>query len=295
LKPINVEPLGDGKFLVTDGNRRLASAKKAGLQSLKCVVGQKLDDSGRKLLQAQIDAQTKLFEGRDKYALWRKLWATGNFDKKSFMVKLGVSEKAVSDFFDYEGLSPAIKKLDVNPGLLQETKSLKKDVREKVIKYAHKTGKGAMALRADVRVLKDAEDTLVDAFVDQHIDKDDVAKLKGLSKKQQVDGIETIKHFKKQLKTIPDLVVKGEVNTVVSPAVLSAQQFVNKLQVEIAKTAIQLSALEGVLAYIEDNKLDDHFTPVMKSAIVNVLSELSENVGSSATKIDGSLKRWRLK
>jgi ParB/RepB/Spo0J family partition protein len=294
LKPIDVEDLGNGKYIITDGHRRYLGAKMNNAKTIECMIKKVLDEKERRLRQAQIDAQTKPFEGRDKYALWRKIWSTNKYTKKEFAKKLGVADDRVNDFFDYEGLDNEIKELNINPGLIQETKSLKGETRNKILKYAHKTGKGAMGLRQDVRMLKDAEEELVDAFVAEDIDKEDVGKLKGLSKEKQQISIESMKHFKKQLKTIPDLVNQDKIKSVkTAPEVINAQQFVTKLQNEIAKTSVQMSALEGTLTYIADEKLDQYFTPVMKERLIDVLDDLNGTIDESVNKIKKTIGSWR--
>ena len=298
FKPLDVEDLGNGKYLVTDGNRRfkgfeLIYKKTNQIPAIKCIVYKTLSPFERLVKQAQIDSQSKIFDVRARDILWSKLWNSGKYTKTEFRKLLGVKTASIEDYFDRSGVDDDIKKLDVNAGIMQETKVLKGENRKKIIKFAVEQGKGAIALRQDIMVLKDASDELIDSFSKGEIDRDDVNKMKDLPQQKQVIAIETLKHLKKQAKTVPRLVRDDEITSEnVNLPKMQAHKFLMKLETEISKAVLQMNAIEGVLDTFEEDKLDDQFDSKTKKPLVLCLKDLQKAIIPASNRLEKTIKKW---
>lgn len=298
LKPIDVEDLGNGKYLVTDGNRRfkgfeLIYKKTKKIPTVKCIVYKTLSPFERLIKQAQIDSQSKIYDVRARDILWTKIWKSGKYTKAEFRKLLGVKAASVEDYFDRMGVDDDIKKLDVNAGIMQETKILKGENRKKIIKFAVEHGKGAIALRQDVTVLKDASDELIDSFSKGEIDRDDVVKMKDLPQQKQLIAIETLKHLKKQAKTVPRLVKDDEITEeIMETPKGQAHKFLMRLETEIGKAVLQMNAIEGVLDMFEEKKLDGEFDTKTKKPLVLCLKDLQKAIVPASNRIEKTIQKW---
>tara|TARA_Y100000310_G_C20696925_1_gene826365 strand:- start:3792 stop:4811 length:1020 start_codon:yes stop_codon:yes gene_type:complete len=299
FKPIDVEDLGNGKYFVTDGNRRFKGfeiiyKKTKKIPVVKCIVYKTLSPFERLIKQAQIDSQSKIYDVRARDILWGKIWDSGKYAKAEFRKLLGVKVASVDDYFDRMGVDDDIKKLDVNAGIMQETKSLKGDNRKKIIKFAVGQGKGAIALREDIKILKGASDELVDSFSKGEIDREDVGKMKDLPQKKQNIAIETLKHLKKQAKTVPRLVRDDEITeqNMNTPKML-AQKFLTNLEIRISKAVLEMNAIEGILDEFHKNKeLNAQFDAKTKKPLTLCLKDLQKAIVPTSNMLEKTIKNW---
>lgn len=98
------------------------------------------------------------------------------------------------------------------------------------------------------------------------------------------------------MEDIPRLVEKGKIKpkTKEEQKRITAQEFVERLEQEILDTSSQMITIEGVLEQIEDQKLEQYFTPKMLEALTLSLKELSENVTPAVNKIKSTIEKWRM-
>jgi len=299
--PLKVEDIGKNKYLIRDGHRRHAALKIIQKKKNKpvtaiCVVENKLTDEERLVKRCIIDNQQKNLNVEERDKAWKKVWEIKKKpEAKEFAKTLGVTTEAVRHFFDRMNLDPGIKKLKVNSGILQETISLPSEKRKSIITYAHKKGMGAMRLRQDVRVLKNASNTLVNAYTKDQIDVDTVKKLSGLSEEKQKTAIENISKMKNTIKKMPGLVKKGKVKPVSEKEKkkMTAYEFVSKLNHEIAETSNQVQTIQSVIEEIEENELDKFFTSKMKESLSEYLKELSDNINTGLKTINKVRNKWK--
>lgn len=297
-EPISVEELGNGKYLINNGHRRYNAALKIEKdtkvpQTLQCIVHKTLSEKDRLIKQAQIDSQTKTLSMKERDALWAKLYKVGNYSVPEFAKLMGVSTTVISDFLDREQLPAHIKKMELSPSLLKETRLLDKDTRGKIIKHAHEKDIGSRQMRVIVKEIKDAPQKVVNAYLNNRLDLEDIKKLKALPEDRQQIGIEAIGRMKKAIKSVPKQLDKSKVEIKYGKKTLTASQFVRRMQEEITKTSLQISALDSVLDKIESDKLDQHFDERMKQTLAKYLNEMHITIVPVMGKIEKAIGKWR--
>lgn len=300
LQPLSVEDLKDGSFLIMDGHRRKMAfdlIKKTTKKEpvIDCLITSELSNAERLIKRAAIDAQTKNLSVGERDELWRDIWKNNKYTEKEFAKNIGVPSSQIKHFLDRQNLSPNIKKLNINAGILQETISLPKDHREKILKYAAKTGIGAMGLRQQVKELKGASDTLIDSFTKQEIDLDSVKQLKGMREDKQELAIANILANKKHIAKIPALVkdTKIKPKNEADKKKITAQIFMNKLNDEISKTGTQIRLIKAVLEQIEEDKLEEHLSSSMKKGTSEMLNSLIDDVNEASALFKKYDAKWR--
>jgi ParB/RepB/Spo0J family partition protein len=302
LQPLSVEDLRDGHFLIMDGHRRkmafdLIKKKTKTDPVVECLITTELSEDERLVKRAAIDAQTKNLSVPERDELWVKIWKKNKYSEQEFAKNIGVPSSQVKHFLDRQNLTPSIKKLNMNAGILQETISLPKEHREKVLKYASKTGIGAMGLRQQVKELKGASDVLVNSFTKQEIDIDAVKQLKGLREDKQELAIANIVANKKHIAKIPTLVkdTKIKPKNEAEQKRITAQIFMNRLNDEISKTGTQIRLIRAVLEQIEEDKIEEHLNVNMKKGTSEMLSSLIDDVNEASALFKTYEKKWRKK
>lgn len=306
LQPLNVEDLKDGTYLIVDGHRRklafdILKKRNKKVPKIECVLNNKMTDDERLVKRAAIDAQTKTLYVDERDELWSKIWKKGKYTNKEFADKLGVDSGNVRDFLDRLNLNPKIKRELKKShgkkfaGILQETLSLPQDRREKVLRYAAKTKKGAMALRQEVRELKTASDSLVDAFTKQEIELNQVVQFKDLKEEKQKLMIEQIKLNKKHMVRLPEIIkdIHKKPKDKKEEQKINAQKFVNRLVEEISKTITQLGLVSDVVDEIKEQKIDEHLSPALKKSISLSLKDLLEEIDNTHELLNDVKNEWR--
>ena len=298
--PIHVQEDGKG-YLIEDGHRRYAAMTMLKSKKIQAIVNQKTGKDDLVLKQAYLDAQKKNLSVEDRDKAWKRIWKTGKYDEKEFRKILGTTRAKVVDFFDRMNLDPDLKKLlKARPGqaksytgMLQESRSLDKKKRKKVLKMAIENDLGHKKVRQIREVVKDASDTLVDEYTTGNIDLEDVKKLKNLSEAKQKSGISAIKSMKGKIREIPK-VLKDEEYAVEKKegSRMNAHQFSEKLKEEIESTTAQLEAISGVLYTINESELYKEFTPGIKKGLKSCLDELEEQSKGVFTEMHKALKAW---
>jgi hypothetical protein len=303
LKPIDVEDLENGKFLVTDGNRRYAGFEKIAKDDktnpdVDCIVYNEMTPMERLIKQVQIENQQKSWNVPNRDKAWEKIWKQLPKEKQEkliFAKLIGTSPEQISHFFDRQNLDVDLKKLNINAGLLQETKHIpSKSIRKKVLIKAHKDGDGAMALRNKVNVLKKCSEDLVDSWVEGNVTIEQLDKIKDLPKNKQDTAIATITSMKKYSDDVPKLVADNKLkDEKINPKMVTTQEFVSKLQREIANSVGQFESVKGIIEYIEEEELDKLFNAKMKLGLSTMLEELQKSVKPSVELIEKTIKKWQ--
>ena len=103
-----------------------------------------------------------------------------------------------------------------------------------------------------------------------------------------------MKVMKKDVEKVPNLIkdgkIKGEKAT---EKQMQTQEFVMKLQKEILDTTNQIIAIEGILEQIEEEELDQYFSPGQKNELSNVLNLLSKKIKPAIDRIEKHVEKWR--
>ena len=117
--------------------------------------------------------------------------------------------------------------------------------------------------------------------------------MKDLSQKKQIIAIETLKHLKKQAKTVPRLVRDEEITSeTINTPKMQAHKFLMRLETEISKAVLQMNAIEGVLDAFEDEKLDEQFDAKTKKPLVLCLKDLQKAIVPASNRIVKTIKKW---
>jgi hypothetical protein len=303
LKPIDVEILDKNKYLVTDGNRRYAGFEKIAKDDksdpdVDCIVYNKLTPMERLIKQVQIENQQKSWDVPNRDKAWEKIWKQLPKDKQEkseFAKIIGTSPEQISHFFDRQNLDPDLKKLNINAGILQETKHLpSEELRKDYIIDANKRGIGAMAVRHELKVLRDSPKDLFKSFTKGDITLEHVNKLKSLPENKRNTAVETIKSMKKYSDEVPKLVADNKLkDEKTDPKMVTTQEFVSKLQREIANTVGQIEGVKGIIEYIEEEELDKFFNAKMKAGLSTMLNEMQKSIKPSIEVVEKAIKKWQ--
>lgn len=300
-QPCTVEDLKDGRFLLDDGHRRYPAFKLLEKRIKKepiiaCIVKQSLSPEERLLKRCVIDAQRKNFTVQERDAAWKRLWDIHSkkkgFTKAGFAKLLGVPVNGVDNFVDRMQIGETfLKKLNISPAVLEETKHLKPEKRKKILKYISEKGLGGRPVRQMTKIVRDASDAIVEALVSDNLTMDQAKKLKHLSENKQKVAIDNIKATKKHMDKIPKLVdKKPEKEEDKGP--VSAQEFIERLQEEVLNTSSQMAMIEGTLEEIDEKNLEQYFTPTMIEALKLSLEELNKNIKPAILRIEKVIKKW---
>jgi hypothetical protein len=299
------EDMKDGTFLITEGHRRKAAleliqkrTKKP--QFARCVIENKITDEERLVKRAAIDAQMRNLTPFERDILWEKIWKTGKYTEQEFTKTIGTPQREVKNFFDRQSLSPDLKKLLIGPdknksGLLQETLSLEPKRRSMILKYAAKTGIGAMGLRQQVKELKSSSDVVIKSFTDEEINLDQVKQLNKMKESDQVIAIENIKLSKKVIANIPKLVanVKTTILKPIEKNKITAQEFVNKLHSEMSNTGNQIRIIKGVIEEMDEKNSHQYLSDKIKKDLAETLNSLVEDINDALELMKSTEKKWR--
>lgn len=300
LVPMNVENLNNGQYIVVEGHRRLRALKilqKTNKNiTANCIIDNKMSDKEKLVKRAAIDAQMKNLSPEERDALWMKIWDQ-NISEKEFAKKIGTTREQVRHFLDRANLPPNLKKLKTPAGILQETISLPKNHRAMVLKYAAKTGIGAMGIRQEVKHLKNATTTVVQAFSEQKIDIDKVKKLEGLKEDKQKELIQHFDRNKKYETESINLVKKGRPlhQTHKEKLAMTASEFANKVLIRIGNAATEMRLIKTFLEQVEPEGYDAYIKPAMKNNIAEILDDLNEELRESEKIRKEIAKNWRKK
>lgn len=301
-EPIHIEKL-NGKYLIIEGHRRFFALKilqeRLGKpQMIDCIIRQTMSKEDRLLKRVVIDTQKRNWAIVDRDKAWKEIWDLKEWENTEFAKKIGTSKEQVRFFLERMNLKkndPKLyKALENKSGLLQETQIIKGENRKKVLRYAIRENVGAMALRQLVKVLKDASDTLIDAFTKGDIGIDEVNKMKSLDAEKQEIGIHTIKGMHTKIKKVPKILSKSQIKDA-DPKIKTAHEFMEKLQDEILNTTNQLMTIEGVLETIEDKGYDQYFSQKMKEGLNACLVELEKSMKNTTAQVKRSMNEWEAK
>jgi len=300
-EPLSVEDLGNGNFLVDNGNRRFNAfhvlwnkTKKEPM--VKCIVGQNLNQEERLWKQCVIENQNKKWSVHDRDKAWKKLWVKSNKNKKEFAKRLGTNLLAIDNFLDRIQLPEEIQKLNINTSTLMETRTLDKDTRVKLLKRVKKEDMGRQAIRNIKKVLNNTDSkVLKDAVIEGKIKPEHAEKVKGLSEERQRSAIFVSEVAKEHLEEGIKILEKKSITTKSEEKkkeIMKASDFVSKLEDSILDTANQLIAIKGIMEQINDENLDVNFTSQMKNLLLRDLKELKENSLELNKMINKQKQKW---
>jgi ParB/RepB/Spo0J family partition protein len=298
-EPLKVQRIDKDKYLIIEGHRRYAAIKLLNDKDFKvaCIVEEDLNEHDRLLKSCILDATKKLWSVSERDKVWKKLWEQKDAGmlRADFARMIGVGETSVRDFIDRLNLSPDMKKLNVSAGVIKETQALEPKIRMKMLKWATKNDIGNHTMKKVVAGLRGANEKIVDAFINDDINLEVAQKLRKLPVDKIEIGIRAAVQLKKKVKKIPSI-LKGKAYESAEEAekkkILTAEDFIQRLQSEILGTSGQLNAIKGILEAIEDEKLDAYFDGNMKAIISECLQELVKSIKPAYDKISKKMVEW---
>jgi ParB-like chromosome segregation protein Spo0J len=299
--PCKVEDLEDGHYLITDGHRRYAGfqvlAKRTKTDPVvKCIVEHKLTPTERLLKRIVIENQQKNWSVPERDIAWKTLWTELKISKTDFAKKIGANSTALANFFDRQELGDELTGLDIGSDVVSETKGLPEDRRKKLLKMASDKGLGCREVRQLKKIIKDTKsESVVDALTSGDLTSEQADKIKDLPDEMAASAIHITKTQKKSLESVykeidrPAFKKKTETDI----KAMNAGQFVTILMDHILDTANQMAAIEGTLKQINDEELDQYFTPKMKEVLSQCLTDLQTNIKPATDRITSQIKRWK--
>lgn len=297
IEPVILRELKKDSYELIAGYRRFKSFKRLKKQTIPAII-RKIDNDTDILELSLIEniQRTDLTSIERENAV-HALWATGKYKSSVELAKkLGVVESHIRGILDaWETRKKASVSDKVTTRAISDTAGLDDSDRKKLLKKVEQGKIEASKVRDVAKAMKESTGPVKDAILNEEIDIATASKLKGLDDKKAKLALGNIKTTKKHMADIPKLVKKNKIQPKAPDAEkrMNAQEFVTKLNVEIANTANQLSVINLCFDRIEEQKVDEYLVPQMKKAIVGCLEELAENMTATQAKIKKFMEKCK--
>jgi len=231
INPIAVRVWKD-KFMIVAGERRWRACKIAGLKKIDAFVKEYKDD-GQFMIESLIENvhREDLSENeRNKYLT--RIKKTTGWDNNELAKKTGMNINAINTLFSIQEtrkILPVRVNKEAKYGVIQETLSLEKEDRKKLIEKAVKNDIGQRQIREEVKVIKKSTPEVKKALLNDEISVEQAERITKLkTPEQRTKAIQEHKNI--------DLVSKGVERNVEHQETAKEKREIDKRLIQVKNT-----------------------------------------------------------
>jgi hypothetical protein len=297
--PVHLETLGGGRYLTTEGNKRVKAIQQSKkVQFVNAIVSDKLSPEDRLLKQVVIDSHRSNFPLDARDSAWKKLWDMGKYTPQTFAKKLSVTEIMVKSFIDRTSLGlDFVKSIpNVSAYNITETQTIK-DVptRKRVLKFAHKTELTRKGIRQLSSVANRVTPKILNEVLDEKITVADAENMIGLKAEDQDRALITTKVLNTHKKKLKTMLKDGSIFEENVKEVRQVGELIHAFQMEFFTTSSKIRQLSSKLQWLKDEDLDKYVNTQMKEILEGCLDELEESVMPAIKMIRTNISGIRVK
>lgn len=295
LQVAEVEELGNGRYLVTEGNKRVKAIQQSKkVQTVRAFVSKKLSAEDRLLKQIIIDSHRSNFPLSARDVAWKKLWDMGKYDTKSFAKRLSVTPLMVEAFQDRMQLG--VKFVQDIPNVaaynITETQIIKDvDTRKKVLEYANRHELARKDIRQLSKVAVKVNPKILKEVISDEISISDAENMIGMKEERQDQALMATKSINKHKKQLKKMFKEGKVKTEDVVEVRKISDLIDEFQTEFFETSSRVRKLSNKLQYMREQNLEKYSNTAMRKILEGCLNELEDAVIPAINDIKKSLKK----